>query len=425
MKTLALIFVLINISSSLAKPKHIHGGFSLDLNDRDSPQSPLYNPTYAQFDRLKNAFRRSTSRASHLSKRAGFTSKNVSIDVNISAALGEYLMFIKIDTPPVKVIGIADIGSDLTWAQCKPCMDCYKQVGPLLLPSTSMIDRRMILSIWNNSNFDLSSKNLWVNQEGSLLFGTRLDSLNTLTGKGMDIWQTVLLTFVNEGGQRFTQMNTVSSKLSKLDRYLVSSHFIDRWPTSYVTALAKEYSDHSPLLLNVSTGDYMPVPFRFLKFWMLMDNFQTTLVNGWAISGGRDIKISNIDHLRLKDLRQRAKCRWALEGDENSKFFHGVINSKRNRSRINGLNIQVSAPNSSMHNEAITNLVGCVGLRALSHSLYDSGNKNRPYLRHHLAWVHHNDLLVYSTRLPSPPNTIFATITVMIHHHHPLIFWIF
>ncbi|GJZ87056.1 RNA-directed DNA polymerase, eukaryota, partial [Tanacetum coccineum] len=50
--------------------------------------------------------------------------------------------------------------------------------------------------------------------------------------------------------------------------------------------------------------------------------------------------LSNVDHLRLKDLRQRAKCRWALEGDENSKFFHGVINSKRNRSRINGLNIQ-------------------------------------------------------------------------------------
>ena len=143
MKTLALIFVLINISSCLAKPNHINGGFSLDLIDRDSPQSPLYNPAYSQFDRLKNAFQRSTSRAFHLSKRAGFTSNNASIDVNISAAFGEYLMLIKIGTPPVKVVGIVDTGSDLTWAQCKPCVNCYKQVTPLLVPSNSSTYRAL------------------------------------------------------------------------------------------------------------------------------------------------------------------------------------------------------------------------------------------------------------------------------------------
>ncbi|GKD73877.1 RNA-directed DNA polymerase, eukaryota, partial [Tanacetum coccineum] len=41
-------------------------------------------------------------------------------------------------------------------------------------------------------------------------------------------------------------------------------------------------------------------------------------------------------------LRQKAKRRWALEGDENSCFFHGIINSNRNRSRINELNIHGS-----------------------------------------------------------------------------------
>ena len=144
MKTLALIFVLINISSCLAKPNHINGGFSLDLIDRDSPQSPLYNPAYSQFDRLKNAFQRSTSRAFHLSKRAGFTSNNASIDVNISSAFVEYLMLIKLGTPPVKVVGIVDTGSDLTWAQCKPCVNCYKQVGPpILVPSNSSTYRSL------------------------------------------------------------------------------------------------------------------------------------------------------------------------------------------------------------------------------------------------------------------------------------------
>ncbi|GKD19891.1 hypothetical protein Tco_1209049, partial [Tanacetum coccineum] len=48
------------------------------------------------------------------------------------------------------------------------------------------------------------------------------------------------------------------------------------------------------------------------------------------------------DFIASSDLRQKAKTRWALEGDENSGFFYGIININRNRSRINGLNIHGS-----------------------------------------------------------------------------------
>nr|GEU53874.1 reverse transcriptase domain-containing protein [Tanacetum cinerariifolium] len=48
---------------------------------------------------------------------------------------------------------------------------------------------------------------------------------------------------------------------------------------------------------------------------------------------------ANIKHQKVKDLKQKAKVRWASEGDENSHFFHGIINGRRNRSRINGMNI--------------------------------------------------------------------------------------
>nr|GEZ00802.1 hypothetical protein [Tanacetum cinerariifolium] len=51
-------------------------------------------------------------------------------------------------------------------------------------------------------------------------------------------------------------------------------------------------------------------------------------------------ELLKIDHRKAKDIRQKSRSRWALEDDENSSFFHGIINSNENRSRINGLNIQ-------------------------------------------------------------------------------------
>nr|GEZ40502.1 hypothetical protein [Tanacetum cinerariifolium] len=49
--------------------------------------------------------------------------------------------------------------------------------------------------------------------------------------------------------------------------------------------------------------------------------------------------LANLEQCKVKDLRQKAKIRWAVEGDENSYFFHGIINSRLHRSRINGLTI--------------------------------------------------------------------------------------
>ncbi|KAK7366630.1 hypothetical protein VNO80_08625 [Phaseolus coccineus] len=55
----------------------------------------------------------------------------------ISAYQGEYLMEISIGTPPFKVYGIADTGSDLIWTQCVPCNNCYKQLNPMFDPKKS------------------------------------------------------------------------------------------------------------------------------------------------------------------------------------------------------------------------------------------------------------------------------------------------
>lgn len=36
----------------------------------------------------------------------------------------------------------------------------------------------------------------------------------------------------------------------------------------------------------------------------------------------------DIDRNEILDLAQNAKIKWAIEGDENSKYFHGIINKK-------------------------------------------------------------------------------------------------
>ncbi|CAN4075829.1 unnamed protein product [Withania somnifera] len=104
-------------------------GFTLDLIHRDSLLSPFYNPSNTQSNRLKNAFHRSFSRASLFKKKSLATSNTMQSD--ISPIPGEYLMKLAIGTPPIEIVAIADTGSDLTWTQCKPCINCFQQSYPL------------------------------------------------------------------------------------------------------------------------------------------------------------------------------------------------------------------------------------------------------------------------------------------------------
>ncbi|GMY05099.1 aspartic proteinase CDR1-like [Fagus crenata] len=109
-------------------------GFTVDLIQRDSTQSPSYNSSHTRFDRLYNAFSRSISRANRF--KPSLQSKS-SIQSNVIASDGEYLMKVSLGTPAIEVLGIADTGSDLTWTQCEPCEKCYKQNIPLFDPQQS------------------------------------------------------------------------------------------------------------------------------------------------------------------------------------------------------------------------------------------------------------------------------------------------
>ncbi|GJV40040.1 RNA-directed DNA polymerase, eukaryota, reverse transcriptase zinc-binding domain protein [Tanacetum coccineum] len=44
-----------------------------------------------------------------------------------------------------------------------------------------------------------------------------------------------------------------------------------------------------------------------------------------------------IDKLNAMDMAQKTKIKWSVEGDENSRFFHGMLNKKRNQLNIRGV----------------------------------------------------------------------------------------
>nr|GEX24429.1 RNA-directed DNA polymerase, eukaryota [Tanacetum cinerariifolium] len=48
-------------------------------------------------------------------------------------------------------------------------------------------------------------------------------------------------------------------------------------------------------------------------------------------------QLLEIKQMEAKDWVQKSKIKWAIEGDENSKYFHGIINKKRSQLSIRGV----------------------------------------------------------------------------------------
>ncbi|GJY12221.1 RNA-directed DNA polymerase, eukaryota, reverse transcriptase zinc-binding domain protein, partial [Tanacetum coccineum] len=80
------------------------------------------------------------------------------------------------------------------------------------------------------------------------------------------------------GGRRFTWMNKAGSKLSKLDRFLVSQSVIEDNVHLKATVLERGWSDHNPILLHDRKDDYGPVPFKLFHSWFLRTGFHETVL---------------------------------------------------------------------------------------------------------------------------------------------------
>nr|GEV77379.1 RNA-directed DNA polymerase, eukaryota [Tanacetum cinerariifolium] len=176
-------------------------------------------------------------------------------------------------------------------------------------------------------------------------------------------------------GYSFTWSHPSANKMSKLDRFLVSEGILILFPNISAICLDRHLSDHHPILLREVRVDYGPTPFRFyqsrtrmsgndmirfnkklqalkkvIRVWVAdfkkLQSKQRSLIadklhkiDVQLDQGGVNDDIL-LDRMRLiqqlqeiksldsSDHLQKAKIQWAIERDENSKFFHGVINRR-------------------------------------------------------------------------------------------------
>ncbi|PWA79287.1 RNA-directed DNA polymerase, eukaryota [Artemisia annua] len=191
-------------------------------------------------------------------------------------------------------------------------------------------------------------------------------------------------------------------KLSRIDRVFVCDNIFNKWPNACVRALNREFSDHAPLFLSLCDTNFGPKPFRWFDSWIdrqVCEDIVNSVLVGWRNHGPADINLMRklkdlrmklnrwivksrkkdnelefslkkdkeemerlmeqkdleeselwvwseccknlheIELLRTRDLKQKSRVKWAALGDENTSLFHNVVNGRKARNSIPGLEV--------------------------------------------------------------------------------------
>ncbi|GJV09833.1 RNA-directed DNA polymerase, eukaryota [Tanacetum coccineum] len=206
---------------------------------------------------------------------------------------------------------------------------------------------------------------------------------------------------VPSGGYSFTWSHKSASKMSKLDRFLIFKDLLRTCPNFSSIILDRYLSYHRPILLREISLDYGPTPFRFFHHLFELEGFDSFVDDTWRdinifesnamlklvkklkflkvqirlwvkhkkdkalnLKKGLKNKLASIDSSfdkgdvtsitleermnimnkltsleKIESLKfaQKAKVKWSIEGDENSKYFHGIINKQRHNLAIHGI----------------------------------------------------------------------------------------
>ncbi|MFS8026364.1 putative RNA-directed DNA polymerase [Helianthus anomalus] len=166
-------------------------------------------------------------------------------------------------------------------------------------------------------------------------------------------------------GRRFTWHSENRQKMSKLDRFLVNSVFFNKWPEAHVQGFKEVVVEASNSFMDPESKPDVRLVKKLafvrsrIKDWRdsmlikdkemmsqaekeveeleaLLEIRDLSEDEGWALAENKKI-IAEAELAKVKDLKQRSRVRWAKEGDENSRFFHTMINCRKASNVIHGL----------------------------------------------------------------------------------------
>ncbi|XP_022032783.1 uncharacterized protein LOC110933888 [Helianthus annuus] len=204
----------------------------------------------------------------------------------------------------------------------------------------------------------------------------------------------------NMQGRQFTCVRDNGRKLSKIERMSVCPSFFNKWLVAHLCVLHNLFSDHGTLILTIRLDNFGPKPFRTYNSWLGKPGFKEVVItaaNSFLFSGDPNVFFTKkLAHIRNRikdwrdemvkkyeeeenlarsevekleellenrllseeeewmfsecnkvlkelsmkkgeDLRQRSHVKWAIDGDENSRFFHGIINNRKTNYLIPGV----------------------------------------------------------------------------------------
>nr|GEU90487.1 RNA-directed DNA polymerase, eukaryota, reverse transcriptase zinc-binding domain protein [Tanacetum cinerariifolium] len=132
------------------------------------------------------------------------------------------------------------------------------------------------------------------------------------------------------GGRSFTWMNKVGSKMSKLDRFLISDNVNHDIPNLQFVALDRRWSNHNPILLHSKKFDFGPTLFRIFHSWFDRIDFEKVVKDKWDDITGEVLGHTKSLHTKLKDLKSHLKIWYFHTKEVETSMMNLLLADMRN-----------------------------------------------------------------------------------------------
>nr|GEW69158.1 RNA-directed DNA polymerase, eukaryota, reverse transcriptase zinc-binding domain protein [Tanacetum cinerariifolium] len=166
---------------------------------------------------------------------------------------------------------------------------CEKDIEAIIGNQGDDVGETILMGDFN----EVRSREEWrgsvFNPSGARVFNYFIDSLG--------------LVDVKLEGYSFTRSHPSATKISKLDRFLVSDGVISLFPSISAICLDRHLSDHRPILLRDVQVDFGPTLFRFFHSWFCYEGFDEMVEQSWRAFSHSDRNAMIRFKKKLQDLK--------------------------------------------------------------------------------------------------------------------------